>query len=598
MAIRIHRLKKSFTSGELSPLLDARVDFNRYQNGCKSMKNAIALSQGPAMRRSGFKYLYSLSSLSLDHSNPKIKMIPFVFNEIQSYVLIIYQHTNGHPRIVIFYKDGSIIKTNSGDVFYIELDSSYDIDKIDYAQSSDELYITNPHYKPQVIKRVDHNDWTLNDIVFSDMPSEWSDANGWPEKITFHQQRLVFAANKTYRLTVWMSKANSFFDFGTSSPSLASDSITFALNSGDQNKIMWITSSQHLNIGTMSSEWTVQGSNYGPITPTTILAMRQTNNGSERIRPNVVGETTLYVERFGRNINEFRYEFNSNSYVSDDISILAPHLTEFNPIKNWTYQQVPHRLVWSVRDDGKLICLTYRRQHKVVGFSLHETNGKFASVASIPGETREDDLWAVIQRSVNSDTEFYIERLADWFSGKSTKDGRFLDCYSYVKETTEFNQITGLDYLEGNTVSVLLDGSVHPNVKVVNGTIDLNRTGYEAVIGLPYDTEIRPTLPDIQGDSGTSLGRTQRITNLDVLLYETVGLIIKRYDDEGDEVEEEELPFRYPYDPTGEPIPLYSGIKHISFPEGFDRMADFSLIQRDPLPLTVLGIVDTISVYE
>jgi len=595
--IRVHRLHQSFTSGEISQLLDSRVDFNRYRNACRTLRNAIALSQGPAMRRSGFKFIYSLTSLGIDYSNPKIKMIPFIFNEIQSYVLVIFQHTNGHPRIVIFFKDGSIIKTNQGDVFYIQLDSVYDIDEIDYAQSSDELYITNPHHKPQVIKRQAHNDWTLNDILFANQPNEWSDTNGWPEKITFFQQRLAFAANKMYRLMVWLSKANNFFDFGTSSPKLDSDSVTFALNSGDQNKIMWISSSQNLNVGTMSSEWTVAGSN-GPITPSNILAQRQTNNGSESIKPNVVGETTLYVERFGRNINEFRYEFNSNSYVSDDISVLAPHLTEHFRIANWTYQQVPHRLIWSVRSDGGLIGLTYRRSHKVVGFSQHDTQGKFVYVSSIPGESREDDLWAVVQRFSNGNQHYYVECMADWYIGEETKEGRFLDSYTYIESQNEFNHISGLDYLEGLEISVLLDGSVHPKVKVINGEIQLIRAGNEAIVGLPYETEIRPLLEDIRTDYGTIIGRVQRITNIDVSLYKTVGLILQRHDDEGDYVDEEEIPFRYPYNLTGQPVPLYTGIKHISYPEGFDRKADFSLIQRDPLPLTVLSVVDTISVYE
>jgi len=35
----MHRLRHSFTAGELSPLMNDRVDFDRYKNGCKVLKN-------------------------------------------------------------------------------------------------------------------------------------------------------------------------------------------------------------------------------------------------------------------------------------------------------------------------------------------------------------------------------------------------------------------------------------------------------------------------------------------------------------------------------------------------------------------------------
>jgi len=47
-------LKNNFNSGELSPLMYGRVDFERYASGCKVLKNTIPLLQGPATRRPGF----------------------------------------------------------------------------------------------------------------------------------------------------------------------------------------------------------------------------------------------------------------------------------------------------------------------------------------------------------------------------------------------------------------------------------------------------------------------------------------------------------------------------------------------------------------
>ena len=106
-----------------------------------------------------------------------------------------------------------------------------------------------------------------------------------------------------------MSKAGDFSDFGVNSPIVDSDAVTFTLDSGTQNKIQWVTSSKSLHVGTLGNEWTVDGNDQSSLTPTNILARRQTNSGSEPNKPLMVGITTLFVERHGRTVNEFVYEW-------------------------------------------------------------------------------------------------------------------------------------------------------------------------------------------------------------------------------------------------------------------------------------------------
>ena len=95
-----YRLKHSFTAGELTPLMDVRVDFERYKNGCRSLQNMVCATQGPAVRRPGFKFVFDLMTIGLDPANPIVRMIPFVFNELQAYVMVFYMHTDGDPRVV------------------------------------------------------------------------------------------------------------------------------------------------------------------------------------------------------------------------------------------------------------------------------------------------------------------------------------------------------------------------------------------------------------------------------------------------------------------------------------------------------------------
>lgn len=72
----------SFNAGELSPLLDARTDIEKYASGCRELQNFITTPYGPNIRRPGTQYLGS----GLINSSQS-RLIPFVFSETEAYVL-------------------------------------------------------------------------------------------------------------------------------------------------------------------------------------------------------------------------------------------------------------------------------------------------------------------------------------------------------------------------------------------------------------------------------------------------------------------------------------------------------------------------------
>lgn len=612
-----YRIKHSFTAGELSPLMNDRVDFERYKNGCKKLENMFCATQGPAVRRPGFKFIYDLNRLGLDINNPQVRMIPFIFNEVQAYSMIFYRHTDGSVKMVLGTttqagEDGLVVygavpitecppgtpvTPISGNIVTLTFPDDWDIENFDWAQSADEMYIAQSGLQPHIIKRWDHECWELVEITFTDQPADWSDENGWPERVTFHQQRLAFAANIIRRQTIWMSMAGDFEDFGINSPLVDSDAVTFTLDSGTQNKIQWMASGKALAVGTLGNEWTVVGNDRTALTPTNILAQKQTNNGSETNKPLLVGLTTLFIERHGRIVNEFVYDYTFDSYKTSDLAILSPHLTENYSVVDWTFQQAPDSIMWCVRADGQMLGITYQRQHKVVGWHRHNTEGEFKTITAIPGNTREDDVWVIIKRVIDGGDRYYVEKLSDWFTGEDAEDGRFLDSH-IVYQGYPTATVSGLDHLVNMLVDVLADGTVHPQVTVsATGQITLNTTYSHIVMGLPYISEVRPHLPDVTTQEGTSRGRMQRVTNVAIDVYKSLGMWIGRVDQEDGEYEEE-VPYRVPGDLMGQAVPLFTGWKWLAFPEGFDREAEYFIRQKQPLPLTVRGVVDEVEVND
>ena len=600
----IHRLTNNMSAGELSPLMWDRTDFKRRDNGCRLLENAQSLPQGGVTRRTGFKFIADLYDLGLKTVPVQVRQIPFIFNENQAYSLVFFNNNTGGNTMVIATGEGLV--TSGGNVVKLNIPSSWNIDEMDYAQSADELYIAQSGVKPHIIKRLSHTNWQLIAVTFTDQPSDWSGTKGWPEVVTFHQQRLLFAANKLRRQTVWCSKAGDFSDFGTSSPSVDSDAITFTLDSGTQNKIVWMVSSKSLHIGTIGNEWTVVGGNRRALTPTNVLARRQTNRGSAKITPLMIGISTIFLERHGRTVNEFVYDYTYDSYTTTDVSILSPHVTEFHSIKQWSYQQTPDSIIWAIREDGTLLGITYQRQHSIIGWHRHTTQGDFLSVNCIPNKhSREDDVWAITRRLVNGVYHHMLEKKSPAFKPNNeapgsyvSPNGFFVDNYVQFIDSSGYTSVSAPN-LAGATVSIMVDGAVHPD-KVVpaSGIVQLDYPGKDVVIGLPYETVIEPLLQDLQNSKdGTSLGRVKRINKIVLSLYRSGGIFIGRRDDE-DGLILEEHPFRRPSHLTGQAVPLFSGLYRINFMEGFDMDDTILIVQKQPLPLTVKSITDFVEVFE
>lgn len=203
-------------------------------------------------------------------------------------------------------------------------------------------------------------------------------------------------------------------------------------------------------------------------------------------------------------------------------------------------------------------------------------------------------MWLVVKRNISGEIRYYWERMATMFKSKDSIDGRFLDSY-LVYEGAPTTQVVGLDHLEGESISVMVDGAAHPDVQVVNGTITLRLQASHVVAGLPFVSEVEPLLPELATEEGSSLTREQRIINLNISLSDSLGMTIGKYDERRNETVEE-IPFRETQDLTGERLPLFSGIKTINFLEGYHTLASYFIRQTYPFPLTVTHVVNELEV--
>lgn len=80
---KVHPLTPSMNTGELSPRLEARVDFNKYPSGLATLENMLPLPEGGIMRRAGTRYVAATKT----GATVKSRLKKFEFSTTQNYIL-------------------------------------------------------------------------------------------------------------------------------------------------------------------------------------------------------------------------------------------------------------------------------------------------------------------------------------------------------------------------------------------------------------------------------------------------------------------------------------------------------------------------------
>jgi hypothetical protein len=422
----------------------------------------------------------------------------------------------------------------------------------------------------------------------------WSDTTGYPSCVSFFEQRLVFAGTTDQPQTLFFSKSGDYenMDENRGGTIADDDAIIYTIASNQVNAIRFLSSTRTLIVGTVGGEFSVSGGGTDdPVTPTNILIKKQSNHGCANIDAIPVGNVTLFLQRAKRKIRELAYNFDVDGYVAPDMTILAEHISE-SGIKSMSYQQEPNQLIWCVREDGRLVCLTYQREQQVVAWHQHIFGGAFStgiavceSIATIPTDDKEYQSWVIVKRTINGVTRRYVEYLNEFdFDQTDNTEFNFLDsqlAYSGSATTT----ISGLDHLEGQVVSVLANGSTHPNRTVSGGSITLARSSTKVKVGLPYTSLLQTMRLDAGSQNGTSQAKTKRIFNVSIRLYESIGVEV------GPNLSNmEEIPFRSSANPMDQAIPVFTGDKEVEFRGNYETDGFIFVRQTQPLPLTVLSL--------
>jgi hypothetical protein len=207
------------------------------------------------------------------------------------------------------------------------------------------------------------------------------------------------------------------------------------------------------------------------------------------------------------------------------------------------------------------------------------------SVAVIPTDDTEYQVYVIIKRTINGATRRFVEILNVFdFDETNNTSFNFLDSalsYSGSAVTT----ISGLDHLEGQTVSILANGATHPDKTVSSGSITLDRSSTNVKVGLAYTSLLQTMRLNAGSQNGTSQGKTKRIYDITVRMFETIGVEV------GPDLDNlERIPFRSSADLMDEGIPPFTGDKEVEFRGNYETDGFIFVRQTQPLPFTILSL--------
>ena len=147
--------------------------------------------------------------------------------------------------------------------------------------------------------------------------------------------------------------------------------------------------------------------------------------------------------------------------------------------------------------------------------------------------------------------------------------------------------VPNLAYLNGMTVSILADGFVLDQQVVMNGQVTLPATYTTVQIGLPYVSQLQPVNVEVQLPDGTMQGRQVNITKCMLKVWKSAGGYI------GPNFESMQPIYGLQRSVliNNNGVPIYTGDVPVVRGGGYQGSGAICIEQRDPLPITITGIV-------
>ena len=437
--------------------------------------------------------------------------------------------------------------------------------QVDKKPGNKEMFLFTRGAPPHELVYTDVHVWAFEEIVFDfgSGSAPWGDE--FPGCVAFHDGRMAVGGTYSLPVHIWMSKPREYKNFDIGSGGDPTDAMELPLDK--HGELHWLRSNTQLFAGLDTGEHILFG-NTGPISPDDAQTEQQSTYGSARIHAFIIDERVAYADTARRTVRVMDYSDEAKAYKSNNITFQSEHITE-DRILEMRYAISPRGLIFCPTLEGTLVVASIENDQGTLGWHRHDTQGKILSI-SISKEFGTDVPYIAVLR----DGKLLIERY-------DTFNVNFSDSYKVVESVDPDTVFFGYDHLIGQTVQVIADGKVHPDVEVQpDGSITLEYEANVVSAGLGF-TALIETLPNQKDtNSGNTLSFAKRYSQVFAYLLDSPRPKINGFD-----------PYlRFTPTPMGTREQNETGIVEISNDTGWDRESTITITQELALPMRISAV--------
>jgi hypothetical protein len=602
-----------FTAGELSPDLYGRTDQPLYYRGASVMKNFKPKLVGGFRKRVG--------SLTIGHTEGDASAL-LVIVTLSTETSYLFEFTENN--INIWHDDvliDNVITTYAVD----------ELDELQFAWDFPDLTITHQEHAPSHMHWTTPDTWAFEVWPITGVTGEipFQGAGDYPRCCAAAFQRLAFANTKNEPQTVWETKVGVLDSVGTSLDFTYYDTVTYTVKQMDvdvvtglptadpptytdvtltkdvvsedsaftfkiasdtTDEIQWLAANIDFFMGTASGEWVLPGT----ATADDYQAVPiNTRVGSAPIQGSLLSGGLVFIQAGGRRVFQLGWEGMSNpNSEPNDLAVFSDHLFKANPIIAWDWMQAPEPTAIFLREDGTLVAVLMNISMQVRGWWNIETDGVVTSIAVMP-TTSGDVLYMAVLRNTD---QMMIEKMADqeW---TDIIDAHYVDSGLWKTSVIAFTVIQGLDYLEGETVSMIGDGAYLGTAVVAGGEVTLPVACTSAHVGLPFKARVQTMPIEAAANYGSAQMKKKNITHVDVRYVNTLDLNVGPNETDLESAVLEDSDGTRVDVTAPNPVPQ-SGDERVKI-QGMNQKRGYVNIVSDlPLPCEVTAIVPDIGAAE
>jgi len=292
-----------------------------------------------------------------------------------------------------------------------------EIVEIQYSQNENTMYLVHKDYDVRELICSGDTSWAF------DTQSRTSDpftSGKYPSVVSLYESRLILGSTSEKPNTLWFSQApttasgvTNYDNFTTG----ADDDNALIFTLSGITKINWIGATVNfLLVGANNSLYKITGAGTDePISPSSILIKPIKSFGCSDISPCISKEIIAFIEIGNTRIRTFEYNLEQDAYTGINRTILSDHITG-NGVTQIVFQAgKDFDILWSIREDGYLIGLTYDINEKIASWHKHKfEGGEVEGIGVLTQTNGSDRLYLIIKRTLNGYTKRYIEYLEDY----------------------------------------------------------------------------------------------------------------------------------------------------------------------------------------